>query len=356
MSYNGSGTFSLVAGNPVVTGTTISSTWANNTLNDIATGLSTAITKDGQTTPTANIPMGGYKITNLAAATLASDAPRYDQVVAVGAVTTITSLAGLTAINGGQIAGTRRKNINGDFSINQRNLTSPQTLAAGERGHDGWKAGASGCTYSWSTTANLTTVTITAGTLIQTLEGIKYQSGTHVISWTGTAQGKLNGSSFGATGVTATLTGGTNADMEFNTGTLALVQCELGSTATSYEYSNNELSQCQRYLPAYSGTDADLGLFSGLAYSTTLAEIVAPFQVQTRIAPTGITVSGATDFRIYSSAGGGIASTAAAFARAGNKFGAVTITVAGGLVAGDSTIGYGAPTGTPSLLFTGAEL
>ena len=57
MAYNGSGVFSLYTpGNPVVTGTTISSTWANNTLTDIATGLSTAICKDGQTTTTAIIP------------------------------------------------------------------------------------------------------------------------------------------------------------------------------------------------------------------------------------------------------------------------------------------------------------
>lgn len=57
MAYNGSGTFALYTpGNPVVTGTTIASTWANNTLSDIATGLSTAVTKDGQTTTTARVP------------------------------------------------------------------------------------------------------------------------------------------------------------------------------------------------------------------------------------------------------------------------------------------------------------
>lgn len=83
MAYNGSGTFVLVAGNPVVTGTTISSTWANNTLNDIATGLSTAITKDGQTTPTANIPMGGYKITGLGAPTANGDALRYENLASL---------------------------------------------------------------------------------------------------------------------------------------------------------------------------------------------------------------------------------------------------------------------------------
>jgi hypothetical protein len=52
MSRNGSGTYNLPAGNPVVTGTTISSTWANNTLTDIATALSGSIAADGQTTIT----------------------------------------------------------------------------------------------------------------------------------------------------------------------------------------------------------------------------------------------------------------------------------------------------------------
>ena len=49
MSRNGTGTYNLPAGNPVVTGTTISSTWANNTLADIATALSGSVAADGQT-------------------------------------------------------------------------------------------------------------------------------------------------------------------------------------------------------------------------------------------------------------------------------------------------------------------
>lgn len=71
MPYNGAGAFALYTpGNPVVTGTTISSTWAQNTLSDIATGLSTAITKNGQTVVTANIPMGGFIFTGLGATQL----------------------------------------------------------------------------------------------------------------------------------------------------------------------------------------------------------------------------------------------------------------------------------------------
>ena len=57
MSYNGSGTFNInTAGQPVVTGTVISSTAFNALTSDLGTGLSTAITKDGQTTATARIP------------------------------------------------------------------------------------------------------------------------------------------------------------------------------------------------------------------------------------------------------------------------------------------------------------
>jgi hypothetical protein len=81
LSYNGSGTFQInTAGQPVVTGTVISSTAFNSLTSDLATGLSTALTKDGQTTVTANIPMSNFKITGLGAATAAADAVRFSQL------------------------------------------------------------------------------------------------------------------------------------------------------------------------------------------------------------------------------------------------------------------------------------
>lgn len=101
MSYNGSGTFQInSAGQPVVTGTTISSTAFNALTADLATGLSTALTKDGQTTPTANIPLGGYKITGLANATLSTDAMAYGQFTAFGTpgYTTTATAAGTTTL------------------------------------------------------------------------------------------------------------------------------------------------------------------------------------------------------------------------------------------------------------------
>ena len=88
MSYNGSGTFNInTAGQPVVTGTVISSTAFNALTADLGTGLSTAITKNGQTTVTANIPFNGYKLTGIAVATASGDALSYGQAATVSALT-----------------------------------------------------------------------------------------------------------------------------------------------------------------------------------------------------------------------------------------------------------------------------
>lgn len=79
MPFSG-GTFTLATGNPVTAGNTIEASWANTTLSDIATGLSTAILKDGTQTLTANIPMGGFKLTGLAAGSSANDSVRMAQL------------------------------------------------------------------------------------------------------------------------------------------------------------------------------------------------------------------------------------------------------------------------------------
>lgn len=93
MSRNGSGTYTLPAGNPVTTGTTISSTWANNTLSDIATALTQSIASDGQTTPTANLPMGGYKFTHVGNGAAATDSANYGQTYNQPAAASIASAA-----------------------------------------------------------------------------------------------------------------------------------------------------------------------------------------------------------------------------------------------------------------------
>lgn len=145
--------------------------------------------------------------------------------------------------------GLRNRIINGNFGINQRVVAGTVTLTAGAYGHDRFKGGAGGCTYTFATALNVTTITISAGTLQQVVEGLNLQSGTHVLSWTGTAQGKIGAGSFSATGVTGTAVGGTNLTVEFNTGTVSKVQLEEGSLATVFEQRlfPVELAMCQRY-------------------------------------------------------------------------------------------------------------
>jgi len=53
MSRNSSGTYTLPAGNPVVTGTLIESSWANSTLSDIASALTDSLSRSGQGSMTA---------------------------------------------------------------------------------------------------------------------------------------------------------------------------------------------------------------------------------------------------------------------------------------------------------------
>src|SRR5258708_36217749 len=66
MPFNGAGVYSLHAADfPAVTQTVMSWTHYNNVLNDVATGLSLCLTKDGQQVATANIPFGGFRATNV---------------------------------------------------------------------------------------------------------------------------------------------------------------------------------------------------------------------------------------------------------------------------------------------------
>lgn len=143
----------------------------------------------------------------------------------------------------------RNKLINGNFAINQRAVSGTVVLAAGEYGHDRFKAGAGGCTYTFATSNNITTLTISAGTLMQVIEGANLLSGTHTLSWVGTAQGRIDSGSYGASGVQGTAVGGTNQTCEWGTGTLSRVQYEPGTVATVFEHRHvgAELALCQRY-------------------------------------------------------------------------------------------------------------
>jgi hypothetical protein len=101
MSRNGSGIYSLPAGNPVVPSTTISTTWANNTLTDIATALTGSVAADGQTKMTGTLDLNSNKIVNLSNGTAATDAVAFGQLG-----TMAFEDAGAVVITGGNIDGT----------------------------------------------------------------------------------------------------------------------------------------------------------------------------------------------------------------------------------------------------------
>lgn len=76
-----------------VTGTVISSTSAAATFADFTTAFSTCVLKDGTQTMTANIPMGGFKLTGLASGSAVADSATLVQTQN-GASTLLTSVGG----------------------------------------------------------------------------------------------------------------------------------------------------------------------------------------------------------------------------------------------------------------------
>lgn len=100
MPFNGSGVASPPGADfPAVANTLIESAKFNNIINDIYTCLSTAITRDGQSVVTANLPMAGNRHTGTGAASARTDYARYDQVQN-GSPLLIGTIAGTNTITG----------------------------------------------------------------------------------------------------------------------------------------------------------------------------------------------------------------------------------------------------------------
>ena len=147
----------------------------------------------------------------------------------------------------------RNRLFDAGFIINQRGYVSGTALSASAYAHDRWKAGASGCTYTFTqlSTGVPIVITITAGSLQQVIEGCNMpEGGTYTLSWTGTAQARFNGGTYGSSPLAVTgITAGSNTTIEFNTGTVSYPQLEVGTNATSFDYRpyGTELFLCQRY-------------------------------------------------------------------------------------------------------------
>jgi hypothetical protein len=140
MSRNGSGVYSLPAGNPVVTNTAIASNWANTTMTDLATAMTGSVAADGQTPMTGALNMNNNKISSLADGTLSADATTLSQVNTAIATAGATYLLKASNLSDVANATTARGNLtaaksgaNSDIT-SLTGLTTPLTVAQGGTG------------------------------------------------------------------------------------------------------------------------------------------------------------------------------------------------------------------------------
>ena len=97
---------------------------------DLATGLTNALTKDGQSTPTADIPLHGFKLTGVALATLLGDALSYGRAATVSSLT-VGSLGGILFATGGVVSATNA--LTGSVTapaLVVTNIVEPETISA----------------------------------------------------------------------------------------------------------------------------------------------------------------------------------------------------------------------------------
>jgi hypothetical protein len=134
MPRNGSGTYSLPAGQPVVTNTTISSTTFNTLTSDLSTAITQSVCSDGQTPMTGNLNMGSKKIVSMADGVNPTDAASYSQL------TTNVSTLNTSISNVYQYIPYKNPVINSQFSVAQRATTYALTTTAAYGSMDGWVA------------------------------------------------------------------------------------------------------------------------------------------------------------------------------------------------------------------------
>lgn len=120
MPYNGLGTFSLTYNwqQDQANGILVRADRMDTQEEDIATGLSTCLLKDGTQTVTANIPMAGFKFTGLGNGSSPQDSTTYIQVF-----TSANTFTGLKTFSGG-LTGTGVVTFSGATSVSVPTATA----------------------------------------------------------------------------------------------------------------------------------------------------------------------------------------------------------------------------------------
>lgn len=275
MAFNGSGTY-VLPGPALVTGDTVSASENNTFRNDIATALSTCVTRDGQSTVTNNLPMGGYKLTGLGAGSANGDSVRYEQVTSAIAVTGGT-ITGVT-INNSAIGGSTpadgaftkvtvdnleangntiiSKDTNGDINLTPNGtgsvVISKATVSAG----------------AFTGTLTSSNATITGGTITGITDLAVADGGTGQSSYT---DGQLLiGKTTGNTLVKGTLTAGTGISVTNGSGSITIASTT-GITNKTAQPSTSGTSIDFTSIPA--GTKRIVVMFNGVS-TTGSANII----------------------------------------------------------------------------------
>lgn len=220
MPFNGAGTFTVYTpGNPIANGDVSNANYFNNTMTDFATGLSNMMTRDGQGTPTANIPMGNNKLTGLANGTVSTDAAAYGQVTAASSTAQSGSQQWLTSVAG---TNTITASLSGVTSYTS-GLTVRFTASGANTG---------------ATTLNINSIGVI--NLIRA-DGVALATGDLLSG--GTYETIYDGTSFKLQGsISASQIPATTKQIQSVTATVASNALTLGLNATSLDFRNSSLT------------------------------------------------------------------------------------------------------------------
>lgn len=142
----------------------------------------------------------------------------------------------------------QNKIINSSFQVNYVAAPNSGTLAANGFWREGWLAGPGGCTYSFSESTRV--LTISSGTMIQIVDGVTegIGDGVHCITWEGNSSATVAGTAR-AKGSTFSLFNGQIFTISFGAGTVSKVQLVIGSSVNAYLQPSltSERMRCQPY-------------------------------------------------------------------------------------------------------------
>jgi hypothetical protein len=194
--------------------------------------------------------------------------------------------------------GFRNKIINGDFKVNQRNYNSGSGLSSGAYSFDRWKSNFTLTTLTFTPAPQGQEVTINnEGVIKQVVEQTNIPAGTYVLSWTGTATGRVYNTGatppdFAASPIVVTLDGTANVEVEFTaidgSKTLQNVQLEQGSSVSPFEYRpiTIETLLCHRYYFREKPTGGSLSFIAtGQAGTTQSVQAFFSLPVPMRTSP-----------------------------------------------------------------------